>query len=197
MINLRKLKERTLSSEPKTVTRMLNEARAGDQRKIYDLYDVLRSDLHRIARSKLRQERNNYTVDTNHLMDSAFRQLVGRYEFKSRSAFFRAATNVMKHLLIDHARSRVGTRDPRLRVEFQEDTSAYKWPIETILGVDKAMAVLKGKNARRALILDFKYFGDLTHDEIAVILNISEATVRRELLLGESELRRLLTCHAL
>jgi RNA polymerase sigma-70 factor (ECF subfamily) len=112
--------------------------------------------------------------------------------------FFAVASHIMRRILIDHARRRKRARHGGGHIAFplNEAPSISTEPDEGILDLDAALITLSRFDARKAARLEMVYFGGMTYPEIATALEVSEATVHRELKLDRAWLRQELQCHA-
>lgn len=147
------------------------------------LYDELR----RLARSKLRTERSDHTLDTSALVSEAWVKLSGetRVEWKSRSHFMAAAAVAMRRILIDYAKGRHAAKrggPDAVHVTFQPGAVAAQptgaEPVD-LLQLETSLNRLAGFNPRGAAVVEYRFFAGLTHEEIAEVMGVSVPTVRR------------------
>lgn len=142
--------------------------------------------LKRLARRSLRRERPNHTLQPTELVNEAYIRLVDQRgaDWQSRSHFFAIAARIMRRVLVDHARKRLtDKRGAGLSfVPLDDHTEAPSEPVswERVLAVHEALDRLESMSPRQAKIVELRYFGGLTREEVADVLAISRATVQRE-----------------
>jgi RNA polymerase sigma factor (TIGR02999 family) len=176
------------------VTKLLIEWRNGDPAALQRLTPIIYDDLMRLARSRLKAESRNCTLQPTALVHESYLRLANetRLPVENRAHFYAVAANVMRRVLIDYARKRKAQkRGPGLRVTLQ---TGMEPPDEHAdadsLVLDDALKKLAQFDERKAHAIELKYFGGLTTEEIAAVLGISVATVGRELRVGQAWLRR-------
>jgi RNA polymerase sigma-70 factor, ECF subfamily len=161
-----------------------------------DLYTELHAELHRIARSFLRNERTGHTLQPSALINEAYLRMVETRTQPAvdRSHFLRLAARAMRQVLIDYSRShRAQKRDKSLFIPEIDNTSSRPLASEEYLAIDAALLKLEIMDPRQSEIVELRFFGGLSVAETAGALGISEKTVKREWsmarawLLGELE----------
>jgi RNA polymerase sigma factor (TIGR02999 family) len=179
------------------VTRLLDSWAAGDRSAFEQLFPLLYPQLKRIADRQLRGERQGHTLQPTALVHEAFLELVGqkRAQFSNRAHFLSVASFVMRRILVEHARGRkAGKRGggavPLALDERIHQVAAPDSAWEEIDSVDRALDRLETLDPRGAQVVVMRYFGGLSHDEIAANLSISAATVKREWTAAKAWLRR-------
>ena len=155
------------------------------------------SDLKRRASAYLRRERPDHTLQTTALVHETFMRLAGqnRVAWQNRSQFFGIAAQMMRRILVDHARVRRATKrqgDP-LRLEAAGGIAVSQPRGCDILALDEALNDLTRRDARQARIVELRYFGGLTEQEVADVLAISRTTVTRDWLAARAWLYRRMT----
>ena len=163
-----------------------------------DLGSSLYQELHRLAAGKMRFERKNHTLQPTALVNEAYLRLVGCSDsmWQDRSRVLGLAANVMRHILVDHARAHnAGKRgDGQLQVTLVEDmASGRDSSTADVLAVDEALTRLATFDPRQAKILEMHFFGGLTFEEIAQQLDVSTRTVKRDWTMARAWLRRELS----
>jgi RNA polymerase sigma-70 factor, ECF subfamily len=171
------------------VTELLASWREGDERARDRLIPVLYDELHRLAERSLRGERPDHTLQATALVNEAYLRLVGAdVPWEDRAHFLAVAARVMRRILVDHARGR--SRHKRggdfARVTLDESLAATPDRAPDILALDEALERLAAHDARKARVVELHYFGGLRHDEVARVLEISLATVDRDLRLARA-----------
>lgn len=147
------------------------------------LYDELRS----IARREMGKERSDHTLQPTALVNEAFVRLVGGKEvsFADRESFFAAAANVIRRVLVDHARSRGrekrGGGRMRVPLEGLELADAFEpCEAEDLVRLDEALARLAAMDGVKARIVELRFFAGLSMEALVTAMNLSESTIRRE-----------------
>ena len=177
------------------VTRLLERASAGDTGARATLFDVLYRELHRLAEAEMRAERANHTLQPTALVHEAFLRLAGDHgQFESRAHFLGVAASAMRRVLVDHARGRnAHKRGGGATLVTVEDLDALPQPsaVEVDLVVlDDALSRLYALDARQGQIVELRFFGGLSVEETAVVVGVSERTIKREWQLSRAWLRR-------
>lgn len=177
------------------ITQLLHRWRAGDATALDDLIAAIYTELHRLARIYLRRERSHHTLQTTALVNEAYLRLVrqDRVEWQSREHFLGIAAQAMRRILVDYARSRqYGKRGgPHRQLVPLEDAAVFA-PERSpaILALDEALDRLAAFDERKARVVELRYFGGLTVEEAARLLEVSPATVMRDWSLAKAWLQR-------
>ncbi len=183
-----------MEPEPGDVTGLLAELTKGNQEAASKLMPLVYDELHRIAERHLRRERSDHTLQPTALVHEAYLKLVGRppKEFRSRAHFLALAARVMRNILVDYARRRNAGKGPGHRVIVPLDEvpdvcvvltpsqSAQLIQSEELLRLDDALGRLSERDPLEGKIVELRFFGGLTVDEAAEVLNVSPSTVKRE-----------------
>lgn len=179
------------------VTELLLRLDAGHTEAVEQLFPLVYKDLRRVAGSLLRQERAGHTLQPTALVNEAYLRLTAAAQLGAtcRAQFFGIAARAMRQILIDHARARHaakrGGNVPRVSLEEGLAYSVEQAP--HILAVNEALEELAKLDERKARVVELRYFGGLTGEEIALVLNIGRATVTRDLRMAEAWLARALS----
>lgn len=175
------------------VSRLLLEWKAGKSEARERLFPILYEELKRLARHHLRGEATGHTLQTTALVHEAYLRLTGAsVEWEGRHHFFAVAARVMRQVLVDHARGRARAKRGGAVVAGpleEEFLKAMERPPD-LLDLDEALNRLSSLDPRKAEIVDLLYFGGMTYDEAASVLQISPATVHRDLRLARAWLYR-------
>jgi RNA polymerase sigma factor (TIGR02999 family) len=166
------------------LTTLLAAARAGDRKAAEQAFSLLYGDLRRLARSRLRQHRTMTLLDTTALVHESYLKLMGGagLAVEDRHHFFAYAARVMRSVIVDFARARQAERrggaadHVALDTDISEKIAA---PETDVLRVHEALEVLAQADERLAQIVEMRYFGGMTENEVAEVLGLSERTVRR------------------
>lgn len=188
-----------MDSKQSSITLLLIESRGGNKAAFDALIPVVYDQLYRLASRRLSQERQGHTLRTTEIVHEAYLRLVeADVAWNDRAHFYAISAQVMRRILIDHAKNR--NREKRggefekvpLDSAFELGTSSASNLIE----VNQALERLAAKDARKASIVELLVFGGLTYDEAAHVAGISAATLHRELKLAKAFLKRELTLSA-
>ncbi|MEM1205226.1 MAG: sigma-70 family RNA polymerase sigma factor [Acidobacteriota bacterium] len=179
------------------VTRLLLEWRKGDDDALERLTPVVYGELRRLARHHMRGERRDHVLQTTALVHEAYLKLVGlELEFRDRVHFFAMAARLMRRVLVDFARERWAEKrgGDAVVLSLEEDlvTAGAGGPSPDVLALDSALEQLAGKDPRKARVVELRFFGGLTIEETAEAMEISHATVERDLKMAKAWLSRRL-----
>jgi RNA polymerase sigma factor (TIGR02999 family) len=183
-----------LESQP-PITQLLNQFRAGDESARDELMDVVYSTLHQIAKSYLRKERADHTLQPTALVNEAYLKLFGRshIEFADRAHFFAVVSRAMRRILVDHARARATVRRDGGRAQLEPDLEVGSEPERVdLLELDFALDALASEKKSLADLIEMRYFGGMTAEETAEVVGRSAHAVRHDLRLAHAWLRRKL-----
>jgi len=183
--------------ESHEVTELLAAWSGGDRTALDRLMPIVQSELRRLARSYLRGERSNHTLQTTALVNEAYLRLVGqqRVEWQDRAHFFGIAAQMMRRILVDHARRKQSQKRgaDATRVSLNEEIDAGPDAGVDVLALDEALEALGKLDARQARVVELRFFGGLSVEETAAALDISTATVKREWVTARAWLFRRLS----
>lgn len=169
---------------PDDVTRLLLEWRNGDSSALDRLIPLVYDELRRLARRCLRGERKEQTLQTTALVHEVYLRLIGssRVQWNDRAHFFALATQLMRRVLVDEARRRNmqkrGGGEVRVALE-DADAVAPARPLD-LVALDDALERLAVVAPRKAKVVEMRYFGGMTIEETAAVLDISTDIVKRE-----------------
>ena len=167
------------------VTELLDAWSGGDREALDRLVPLVIEDLRALARAYLARENPGHTLQPTALVNEAFLRLIGRrqVQLESRVQFFAVLAQTMRRILVDHARrkkaARHGGGTPPLPIE-----EAFGLPVRydvDLVALDEALTELASFAPRQAEAIQLSYFGGLTFDEVALALEVSPATVQRDL----------------
>ena len=168
---------------PAHVTELLLAWGGGDQSAVDRLIPLIYDELRRLAKSHLRRERPNHTLQPTALVNEAYLRLVDqdRTRWQNRAHFFGAAANVMRRILVDHARQKQAEKrgGGEQRVTLAEDVAAAGQPDVNLLALDDALDRLAALDPQKSRIVELRYFSGLSVEETAEALGVSPATVTR------------------
>jgi RNA polymerase sigma factor (TIGR02999 family) len=183
-----------MEASPQEVTQLLIDWRGGDHSALDKLMLLVYDELHALARRYMKRERGDHTLQTTALVNEAYLKLVGRQssDWQNRAHFFGVAAQVMRHLLIDHARSRRYARRGGSTVRITLDETIAASPGESIdlLALNEVLDRLDAIDERKRRIVELRYFGGLSVEETAEVLGLSVITIKREWLKAKAWLYR-------
>ncbi len=165
------------------VTRLLAELKSNPD-AASEIVPLIYGQLHRLATSYMQRERPDHTLQPTLLADEACQRLLSQrgLKWENRTQFFCAAAKIMREILVDHARARQAEkRGGRLeRVAFDPTVSFSPENSRELIQLNDALESLDEIDPQQAQIVDLRFFGGLTEDEIAKVLGVSARTVRRD-----------------
>lgn len=174
---------RNASISPHHITELLAQWSDGNQAALDQLYPLVYEELRRMAHRFMGRERKGHTLQTTALINEAYLRLVVQKDvhWANRSHFFGISAQIMRRILVDHARSyarkkRGGAR----KVTLDEAALVTKEGAEEILLLNEALDGLAKIDPRRSRVVELRYFGGLNNEEIAAVLQISPNTVTRD-----------------
>ena len=196
------------------ITQLLIAWREGDSDALSDLTPLIYEQLKLMAARQLRRESSAQTMQTTGLVHEAFLRLVDQRspQWQNRAHFFAVASNLMRRILVDQARARLAEKrgGGRANVSLDavgatldglgehlladaENIAAAEDARNNLLGIDAALTRLDSLDHRQAQIVELRFFGGLTVEETAQVLEISNATVKRDWMMAKAWLARELT----
>jgi len=178
------------------ITQLLINWRDGDKAALDQLMPLVYEELRRLARGFMGKERNNHTLQTSALINEAYLKLVDQDEtnWQNRAHFFAVSAQIMRHILIDHARSygyekrgagaqRLGLDDVKV---FSEGRAGE------LVALDDALTKLAAIDPRKSRLVELRFFGGLNIEETAEVMNLSPTTVQREWRAAKAWLQRFI-----
>jgi RNA polymerase sigma-70 factor, ECF subfamily len=179
------------------VTQLLDGWRGGDQGALEKLIPLVQPELHRLAHHYMSRERTDHTLQTTALLDEAYLRLADNTKplWQNRTHFFAAAAQLMRRIMVDHAREHRSLKrgGGAQKVALDEAASVTETRSEELLALDEALERLAGQDPRKSQIVELRYFGGLTIRETAEFLNLSLRTVEREWNMARAWLYRALS----
>ena len=176
------------------VTRLLELWSRGDPLALEQLVPLVYSELHRLAQRYMADERPGHTLQTTALVNEAYLRLAGsaNTNWDSRTQFFGVCAQVMRHVLVDWARSRqTGKRGGKVALlELDDALAVTAQPGNDIAAIDDALKALAAIDPRKSRVVELRFFGGLSVQETADVLKVSVETVHRDWKLARSWLRR-------
>ena len=182
--------------EAGTITNLLLKWSEGDRSALESLTPIIYDDLLRLARARLSRERGSHTLEATALVHESYLRLAdqSRLQAVNRAHFYAIAANLMRRVLVDYARKRnADKRGAGERITLKTGMDVAQESDPDSLDLDEALRKLEGLDARKARVIELKYYGGMTTEEVALVMGISVATVGRELRLAQAWLRRELS----
>lgn len=179
---------------PGDVTGLLASWRSGEREALDRLLPLIRTELHHLARRHLGRERRNHTTQPSSLVQEAFVRLLPGADqgWQNRAHFFAVASTVMRHVLVDHARARLGAKHGGGAAHIPLDAAVVlsSDQIDRIVAVDLALQRLADTDERKSRVFEMRYFAGLTVEETAEALGVAPNTVIRDWSFARAWLRR-------
>jgi RNA polymerase sigma factor (TIGR02999 family) len=180
--------------DPAAVTVLLQRFARGDQSALDQVLPIVYAELRRLAAGYLRNERPNHTLQPTALINEAYARLVGQSQpdFESRAHFVGVAAQIMRQILVDHARGRNAQKrgGDLERVQLNESIDSVVERPWAIIALDDALTELARMDPTKSRLIEMRFFGGFTAEESAELLQMSVSTVRRELRVAQAWLQR-------
>jgi RNA polymerase sigma factor (TIGR02999 family) len=176
------------------VTSLLQGWRGGDVAALDQLVPIIYQELHRQAQRYLRRESPGHTLQTTALVHEAYLRLVDQREarWQNRAQFFGVAAQLMRRILVDHARRHQAAKrgGSAIQVPFEEGAVAAAESEVDLVALDDALTRLAALDPQQARVVELRYFTGLGIEETAEALGVSPATVKREWAMARAWLKR-------
>jgi len=169
---------------PGDVTNLLIQLKNGNRDAQSRLIPLVYAELRRVAARYMRGEQPGHTLQATALVHEAYLRLAGQKEigWQNRAHFFGVAANIMRRILVDHARAKQAKKrgGSDQKVSFDEAVLVQPEPPQQFLALDEALERLAKRDPRQSRIVELRYFGGLSEEEAAEVLGISVRTVKRD-----------------
>ena len=175
-----------------SVTQLLDAIGKGDRRAATELAPLVYDELRKLARGYLHRERAEHTLQSTALVHEAYLRLIDQnVQWQSRAHFFGIAAQMMRRILVDHARARsAAKRGEGLRVTLDEKMAIAEARDLDVIALDAALHRLAQQDEGQAKIVEMRFFAGLSIEETAEVLGISPATVKRDWAMAKAWLTR-------
>jgi RNA polymerase sigma factor (TIGR02999 family) len=174
----------TPPSTRQEVTQLLGDWSGGDEGALEKLIPLVQPELHRLAHYYMSRERAGHTLQTTALLNEAYLQLTDKTQppLRNRTHFMAVAAQLMRRIMVDHARARHALKRGAgaIRVTLDETALVTEERAEELLALDEALEKLAEFDRRRCEVVEMRYFGGLTVEEIADVLKVHPNTVMRD-----------------
>ena len=182
------------NTTPESITDLLLKWSGGDTTALERLMPLVYDELRRLAVRYLRRERLDHTLQPTALVNEAYLRLIDqqKVEWQGRAQFYGLAARLMRNILVDHARSRQAAKrgGQQYRVSFDSNNQWLANPEVEVLAVHEALEHLTTFDSQKAQIVELRFFGGLSIEETAEVLQIGHATVERDWKMARAWLRR-------
>src|SRR5437762_5952798 len=187
----------TASPAHPEVTQLLGDGIGGDEGALEKLIPLVQPELHRLAHHYMSRERAGHTLQTTAILNEAYLRLVDDTKplWQNRTHFVAAAAQLMRRIMVDHARERNSLKrgGGALKVTLDEAALVTETRSEELLALDEALERLAVQDSRKSQIVELRYFGGLTVEETAEFLELSQRKVEREWTMAKAWLYRALS----
>lgn len=172
------------SDDSHQITLLLADWGKGDELALEQLMPLVYDELHRMARNHMRRQPSGHTFQTTELIHETYLKLAkqGDQDWQNRAHFFGVAAKAMRHILVDYARSKQSQKRGgwQERITLGDEVAAAKGNAREVVALDDALKNLEAIDERRSRVVELKFFGGMTMDEIAEVLKISSETAKRD-----------------
>jgi RNA polymerase sigma factor (TIGR02999 family) len=169
---------------PSDITTLLVRSGQGDKAALDELLPLVYHELHRLAHHQLQNERAHHSLQTTGLVHEAYLRLAGQQavDWENRHHFFALAANMMRRVLVDYARARHSDKRGGGAVHLSLSQAEEKATGQTaeIIALDEALTVLAALDPRQSQVIELRYFGGLSVEETAAVLQVSPSTVHSD-----------------
>lgn len=165
-----------MNPSPQKVTQLLQAWRNGDQTALDRLTPLVYQELHQLAKRYMARQAPGHTLQTTALVNEAYMRLIDQshIEWQSRAHFFAVCATTMRNILVDHFRRH------RPKVALDEAALVSPEPDVDVMALDQAMGRLAALDPQKSQVVEMRYFGGMTVEEVAEVLKIAPITVKRE-----------------
>ena len=186
-----------MSSAPHDLTQLLQEWSEGDENALARLMPLVHDELHRLAHQHMKRESAGHILQTSALINEAYLRLVDQPQIRwqGRAHFFGIAARIMRRILVDDARRRNATKrgGSFIQVPLDDASSVVQQQAENVAALDDALPRLEVIDERQGKIVELRFFGGLSVEETAAVLEVSPGTVMRDWSFARAWLRTEMT----
>jgi RNA polymerase sigma factor (TIGR02999 family) len=171
------------AGRPDDISRLLRAWSNGDELALRELTPIVYAELRRLAHRYMRRERAGHSLQTTALVNEAYTRLVDctRMQWQNRAHFFAVSSQLMRRILVDHARRQNLKRGGGVsHVSLDEAVVVGRQHGLDLVALDDALNALARIDARKGRVVEMRFFGGLSVDETAAVLKVSPVTVRRD-----------------
>ena len=183
--------------DPARVTALLLQWRGGDDAAVEALLPLVHLEMKRIARRHMAGERRGHVLQTTALVNEAYLRLVDarRVQWRDRAHFLAMAARLMRRVLVDTARAQKNQKrgGALQRITFDQELPVASDTPEDVIAIDAALEALSHAHERKARVVELRFFGGLSVEETATVMNVSQETVMRDARIARAWLKRELS----
>jgi RNA polymerase sigma factor (TIGR02999 family) len=183
-----------MSESTQDVTRLLGQWQEGDREALNALTPMVYNELRRLAQSYINRERVNHTLQGTALVHEVYLRLIDQrqVEWRSRNHFFALAAELIRRILVDHARAKVAGKrgGNNVKVSIEDAMEPAVSEDLDLVALDDALQLLARTDPQQSRIVELRYFAGLKIEETAEVLEISPATVKRDWIVAKAFLKR-------
>jgi RNA polymerase sigma factor (TIGR02999 family) len=183
-----------MSPSPSNVTQMLHDWSDGDREALDKLIPIVYTELRRQAARYLRRERSGHTLQTTALIHEAYLRLIDQKDvrWQNRAHFFAISAQLMRRILVDHARSRQAAKrgGSDIKLPLEETMIASEGSEVDLVALDEALERLAAIDPQQGRVVELRFFSGLSVEETAEVLGVSTRTVKRDWNVAKAWLRR-------
>jgi RNA polymerase sigma factor (TIGR02999 family) len=183
-----------MSESSQDVTQLLGQWQGGDREALNALTPLVYNELRRLAQSYINRERPNHTLQGTALVHEAYLRLIDQrqVEWRSRNHFFALAAELIRRILVDHARAKVAAKrgGRNVKLSFEDAMEPAVSEDLDLVALDDALQLLARTDPQQSRIVELRYFAGLKIEETAEVLQISPATVKRDWTVAKAFLKR-------
>src|SRR5215475_9476198 len=183
-----------MSADSTEINLLLDQYRDGQAEGFEKLMALVYDDLRKLAAWQLQSERPDHTLQPTALVHEAFLKLASQNPvgWQNKAHFFALAAQIMRHILVDYARTRQREKrgGPQTKITFDDALKLSSPSDPELIALDDALSALAEKDPRKSLIVELRYLGGLSIEETAEALDVSSTTVKREWTMAKAWLRR-------
>ena len=173
-----------VNDDSNKITLLLIDWSKGDEMALENLMPLVYDELRRMAKGYMRRQPSGHTFQTTELIHEAYLKLANRevQNWQNRAHFFGVASTAMRHILVDYARSKQSQKRGgwQERVTLTENHAVTGDQSNDVIALDDALKTLAALDERKSRVVELKFFGGVTNEEIAEVLKISTDTVKRD-----------------
>jgi RNA polymerase sigma-70 factor, ECF subfamily len=173
-----------MDAQPTELTLLLKQLANGNEEAVGKLIPLVYDELHRMAQQRLRAERTDHTLQPTALVHEAYLKLVAQRNanWQNKAHFFAVASQLMRRILVDYARSHLRAKRGGKQVKLPLDKVFIisRGRCDELLALDESLERLGKLDARQSRIVELRFFGGLSVDEVSKVLRVSAKTVKRE-----------------
>ncbi len=166
------------------ITQMLVDWGKGDEMALEQLMPLVYDELRRLAKGYMRRQPSGHTLQTTELIHETYLRLAKKegQGWQNGAHFFGVAASAMRHILVDYARAKHSQKRGgwQERITLTDNAAVFGDPSKEIIALDDALKALAALDERKSRVVELKYFGGLTNEEVAEVLKISTETVKRD-----------------